>query len=1079
MMSALEISVKNAAARLAQQMGTMGRAGTRRKNAKDSVGDPLKTALKETGATGRLDEEMLDHIRERFLPSWGAPALFQNLILEHDGVSDQLRSDQKEFNICSTVASVQKPSRSSSWDHLRAISIGDLRLFQTMSGMRLECAVVGHPIQMVGITTLIQDAAGQAVLCGIYNLPGVTNQATANKALPKGSTVIIAEPFLKIMADGRRGVRVDNPDEIDIFLPGVRPLIRKAGSISARASDGNEASKMSQDQKGENQTPIAELAEDFRPGQRVKLFGLTSKKGATLNGKFGVVAAEQDEHDLERVTVELDSDAGKPELVKIKPSNMEIAQETDLENILQAKKDANEAFARGELHQAIEAYNGVAKELCSHKTPKAMTELTKCICDRALCFLKLRQWEAARVDSQSVLEREPTNAKAHFRLASASFQEGNAESQEKIHEAATHICVAIALAPTGEAAMTDLLDAIASKSARPLPQAKEVVAVGDASELWAALQRDRKKFIAIKPGDYGPTHKPFWAEHDATLVGLGSNKVRFLKRSSHVFSVVMNARVQMFNLTITDSPQASHGYGCCSVDSGAWLKLSGCIVENCCEVGVIVARGGRCIIEDCQFRRLGSQAVEVREMGQVEIRRSQFLRVWQGVVAYAGARSLVMEDVLIEGSFHEGVCACGDLKTDETRKLEKLPDPDAERIATPGWRKRDQAYKMGRQISMFASEWAEDMGWNGRLALSMSTCTITNAQGLACSFDTGCAAHLSACTFQKSVSSKTTRWYGTGLMIKGGSDVTVNRCRFLKNEVGVDVGFNYGGDVLIENSIFAGNLFKDVIELGQERKTQEMFEGSFWNRHKQAGAWSAPIRTARNQFLSKSARVPEIHELESSSSSRSQGQPLPQKLAWEAAARQSYVLATPCLCGFLCTELGNSPECSQLGLGNHIDFPPFMCLPCSDALRMKQDDVNAQFYFRDEERRTRSRHWCLLGTITSVGVARTADAHSFMAFRGAEAAKSVKLKTKFADSEPEVEVLMMLDEPLSHQSSALQSGCTLAILYAEASDIDIRQGTGQVIVTDNSLVYAFAAPLDQIMAQSFAADESICGSCGS
>lgn len=55
-----------------------------------------------------------------------------------------------------------------------------------------------------------------------------------------------------------------------------------------------------------------------------------------------------------------------------------------------------------------------------------------------------------------------------------------------------------------------------------------------------------------------------------------------------------------------------------------------------------------------------------------------------------------------------------------------------------------------------------------------------------------------------------------------------------------------------------------------------------------------------------------------------------------------------------------------MGLGNHIDFPPLMCLPCSESLASKQDDANAQFYFSDEAEGFASsplpfRHWCLLG----------------------------------------------------------------------------------------------------------------------
>ena len=73
----------------------------------------------------------------------------------------------------------------------------------------------------------------------------------------------------------------------------------------------------------------------------------------------------------------------------------------------------------------------------------------------------------------------------------------------------------------------------------------------------------------------------------------------------------------------------------------------------------------------------------------------------------------------------------------------------------------------------------------------------------------------------------------------------------------------------------------------------------------------------------------------------------------------------------------NFQRAAEVGLGNHIDFPPLMCLPCSESLASKQDDANAQFYFSDEAEGFLStvlgslnpfassplpfRHWCLLG----------------------------------------------------------------------------------------------------------------------
>lgn len=1078
MLSALDSSVRS---RLAQLSALSQKRMPRKKAKSGCKGDPLLEALQASGVKDGLLDEELSLVRQDLLPSWGAPRPAEALLMFHREVEREVTGSQSEPGwLATSTASVQKPSEQSSWSHLKLISVLDLQLFKVMKGARIECEVVGSPNHMVGITTIIQDASGNAVMCGIYNLPGVKNQAAASKALPRGSTLVIAEPFLKIMNDGNRGIRVDNPAELRIFLPGVWPL-PQAGSIPARRGYAPAAVET----PGIAAPGIAkDLLSDVRVGERVRLLGLTSKKGVTLNGKLGVVAS-QDADDLERVNVEVDSETGKPEVIKVRPSNLERIAETSMEAILQAKSAANEAFRQEAFKEAVDGYSHVVKQLCSRNTADAREELCKCLCNRALSYLRLAEWKAAKADCEAVLEREPSNVKAHFRLASALFQEGKVENQQDVEQASHHICIAIALSEPTEPSMTRLLDEIASSCAKPVATAKEVLAVSSVFELERALQQGGFKFICLKPGDYS-TRRPCFITADVTLAGVG--QVTVLKGHTHFLSVV-EGRVRLSNVKVTDGPDSSMGQACFAVQGpAAWLVLSHCVVDECREVGVIVAEGARCTVEDCRFARLGRQAIEVIEMGEVCVRRSQFIRVWQGVCAYGGARNVTLEDVLIEGSSNEGVYASADLKTAETEKLEELC-PDMALGGPQQFRSRAEAEAraQGRQASLLATGRAKRKDWNGRLVLSMSNCTITSSQGLSCSLDDGCAACLTCCTFQKAIHNKVSNWPGIGLSIKGGCDVAVSGCRFLQNHVGVSLGFNYAGDVCVEDSVFSGNLVKDIIEDQSEedamlqklpahirKSAQNLKEERKREVHKKAGAWKMPIRKARNQFLGKAVRVPEVHELQSPAA---KGAPLPQKVAWEAAARGRHSLSSPCLCGFACTELGNSPDCGQMGLENHIDFPPFMCLPCSKDLREKHDDANAQFYFHEEERRERSRHWCLLGAVISLETPRSADAHSFMAFRGAEAAICAKVKTKFSDSEPDVDVLFMLDEQL-----ALQPGCTLAILYAEANEIDITRGTGQVVVTDSSLVYSFASPLEDVISHSLSCSQegeaSLCGNCG-
>ena len=122
------------------------------------------------------------------------------------------------------------------------------------------------------------------------------------------------------------------------------------------------------------------------------------------------------------------------------------------------------------------------------------------------------------------------------------------------------------------------------------------------------------------------------------------------------------------------------------------------------------------------------------------------------------------------------------------------------------------------------------------------------------------------------------------------------------------MGFNYAGNVVVENCVFAKNMFKDLVEEGTmdhaqliqqmlpkgispavaaklqaEMNNQADLKAAV-ERHQQAGAWSTPIRQIGLRFLSKKDRVPEILEMSAVPVGPTSKQPLPQKLAWEAAS---------------------------------------------------------------------------------------------------------------------------------------------------------------------------------------------------
>ncbi|CAJ1408069.1 unnamed protein product [Effrenium voratum] len=1050
-----------------QEKGSRGRKS-------DSL---LRSALRAFGVkeSAQPNDDILASFSTGFLPTWGVEMPCSLLLsgLSVSEVCDKVNRSEIVMPTCNS--SVTKVSVDCSWQRLKSVAISELKLFCPTKGSCLECEVVGDPRFVVGITTVIQDVRGNAVLCGIYNLPGVCDQRSASSKLQRGSTLLIAEPFLKVMSDGCRGIRVDNPSEIQVFPPGHKPQRGEAEITAGQFGKRPEAKERAERQPAVNLSELLEGSLD--PGTRVRLKGLTSKKGLAMNGKCGRVA-QQDAQDLERITVEVESATGTAEVIKVRPNNVEVAACEMLPDILQVKDTANQSFSQGNLQAAIDGYSEVLGKLSCLQSDEATAEMAKCFCNRALCFQKQGKWDTAAADAQLAIDKAPTYVKGHARLAATLLHNSDDLSQDDVRRACLHICIAIALA--GRSAGEDLLTqlrSIATASEDPVPNAQELVSVRCYSELAAALASSSIKFVVLRPGEYHWPSEFGQANvlHDVTMVGLAATTL--IKGNSHLVRICAG-RMCVRNVCIKDSKAASFegGASFCVDGPRSRLTLSGCKIEDSSEVGILVAEGGRAIVKDCHFSNILRQAIEVRAAGELEVQDSTFRRVRQGVSAYGGARSVVLRDVIVDMSFDEGVLACGDQQNAETRQQARYcaEDPRAR-----GTGERKEAIRRGRKISEQARAVAEELDWNGRLTLTMSDCTVRQGQGLGCSIDEGCAAFLHRCTFEHMRPNMTTNFPGIGVLIKGESDCRVSCCRFLNNMAGVSVGFNYAGSVLVESSVFAGNQLKDVqedanaadsllLKLPPKLANHPAFKelNSQRKQLEEVGAWSAPVKQIGNKFFSRKEKVPEVAEL---TAAAGEG-PLPQKLAWEAASQQRHSLSNPCGCGFACTELANSQDCSQPALRNHVDFPPFPCLPASEHLAKKQDDANKQFYFRQGRP---FRHWSLLGEVLSVGTAQGADAASFMV-RAADAAKLVKMRSKFAAQpmEADVEVLLMLEEALANGSARVAAGSTVAILYAEMQDIDITSGRGSVQVQDCSRVFAFAGSLQDVLEHAEACSQS-------
>jgi hypothetical protein len=74
--------------------------------------------------------------------------------------------------------------------------------------------------------SLIEDRNGDIINVSFYGLVDPCTPQVANKIVPKGTKLIIVEPFFKMGMDGTQVIRVDDP--YDVIFASALPLPKSA-----------------------------------------------------------------------------------------------------------------------------------------------------------------------------------------------------------------------------------------------------------------------------------------------------------------------------------------------------------------------------------------------------------------------------------------------------------------------------------------------------------------------------------------------------------------------------------------------------------------------------------------------------------------------------------------------------------------------------------------------------------------------------------------------------------------------------------------------------------------------------------
>ena len=90
-----------------------------------------------------------------------------------------------------------------------------------------------------------------------------------------------------------------------------------------------------------------------------------------------------------------------------------------------SRERGNAFFKAGEYVKAKDEYDAALEALGAAVDDEAAAAASKCRLNKATCLLKLQGFAAAGAECRAVLEREPTNAKAHYRLGQVAEKLGD------------------------------------------------------------------------------------------------------------------------------------------------------------------------------------------------------------------------------------------------------------------------------------------------------------------------------------------------------------------------------------------------------------------------------------------------------------------------------------------------------------------------------------------------------------------------------------------------------------------------------------------------------------------------------
>lgn len=126
----------------------------------------------------------------------------------------QARSDTNNHNMRTTFIPPAYTPCVTPLSELKKVMIRDLRLETHHSGTYLLLRSVTPPDRMTAVMAIVEDEKKDVLMLQLY-YQAEENERSAEEILPEGAVLIVKEPYLKVMADGDYGIRVDHLSDVN------------------------------------------------------------------------------------------------------------------------------------------------------------------------------------------------------------------------------------------------------------------------------------------------------------------------------------------------------------------------------------------------------------------------------------------------------------------------------------------------------------------------------------------------------------------------------------------------------------------------------------------------------------------------------------------------------------------------------------------------------------------------------------------------------------------------------------------------------------------------------------------------